>query len=60
MLKLDRHDMQAIQDESCSEWEFRHPGIRCPFNATLKGMDTVPDDELAFEINMQKELSPWA
>ena len=59
MLTLDRHDLEAIQAEAREEWEYNHHGIKCPFTEAI-GYDDVLDDELAWEINMIKEVSPWA
>ena len=59
MMTLDRHDLEAIQAEARSEWEYNHHGLECPFTADI-GYADVADDELAWEIEMIKEVSPWA
>ena len=48
MITIDRQDLQQVMREAREDWEFRHHGESCPFNATIT-MD-VDVSELLTEI----------
>jgi len=60
MHQLDKHDLDAIQAEAREDWEFNHHGLEYPFTDEIGSTEGIPDDEVVFEIDLNRRLSVWA
>jgi len=55
MDKLRREDMRAIASQAKGEWEFRHPGMECPHNMSMRNLKDI-EDEGIFELQLAAHL----
>jgi len=55
MERIRREDMREIADQAKGDWEFRHPGMECPHNMSMRNLKDI-EYEGIFEVQLTARL----